>query len=339
MQRRSWRMLPKAGSIKNLKLVEESLEDPNDIQVQVEVKAIGLNFADIFAMFGLYGATPQGSFIPGLEFSGVVTKVGKDVKSVTEGQSIMGVTKFGGYTSHLNIDEKYIIPLPSDWNFAEGAAYLVQVLTAYYGLIQLGNLKKGYTVLIQSAAGGVGIWANRIAKQFDAYTIGCVGSNSKLEFLENEAYDLGFVRTENFRSDLKKALDGRSLNIVMECVGGKVLMGSYLAMAPEGRMIVYGSARYAQPGAKPNYLKLLWHYYKRPKLDPQKMIEQNKSVMGFNLIYLYENAGLMHEILGELNKMDLGKPFVGHTYQFEQMKDAISLFQSGNTKGKVVVSH
>ena len=77
---------------------------------------------------------------------------------------------------------------------------------------------------------------------------------------------------------------------------------------------------------------------KRPKLDPQMLIELNKSVMGFNLIYLYENAEMLHEILGELDKMDLGKPFVGHTFEFEHLKEAISLFQSGNTSGKVVVN-
>lgn len=337
MQRKSWRILPKAGSIDNLKLVEEPLSDPESHEVQIEVKGIGFNFADIFAMFGLYGATPQGSFIPGLEFSGMVTKAGKDVKNVKVGQAIMGVTKFGGYTSHLNIDARYVLPLPTTWNFEEGAAYLVQVLTAYYGLIELGNIKKGHTVLVQSAAGGVGIWANRIAKQFDAYTIGCVGNGSKLKFLEKEGYDHGFVRRKEFRDDLKQALNGRDLNIVMECVGGRVLLDSYLAMASEGRMIVYGSARYAQPGAKPNYLKLIWQYYKRPKLDPQKMIEQNKSVMGFNLIYLYERAELLHEILGELNKMDIGKPYIGHTFEFKKLKEAVKLFQTGKTTGKIVV--
>ena len=130
-------------------------------------------------MFGLYGATPKGSFIPGLEFSGVVSKIGKDVKEIKEGQPVMGITKFGGYTSCINLDSRYVIPLPSGWNFEEGAAYLIQVLTAYYALIELGSIKKGATVLVQSAAGGVGIWANRIAKLFDAYTLGCVGSSSK----------------------------------------------------------------------------------------------------------------------------------------------------------------
>jgi alcohol dehydrogenase len=338
MQRKAWRMLPKAGSIDNLKLVDEQIDNPADNEVQIEVKAVGLNFADIFAMFGLYGATPEGSFVPGLEYSGFISKAGKNVKSLKVGQAVMGVTRFGGYTSHLNINAKYVVRQPAEWTFEEGAAYLVQALTAYYGLVELGRLRKGNTVLIQSAAGGVGVWANRIARQLGAYTIGCVGSKSKLGFLEKEGYDQGFVRGKEFRADLKKVLGDRKLNVVMESVGGKVLMGSYLAMAPEGRMIVYGSARFAQPGAKPNYLKLLWQYYKRPKLDPQKMIEQNKAVMGFNLIYLYENSELMHEIIAELNKMNLGKPQVGHTFKFEKLKEAVALFQAGNTMGKVVVT-
>lgn len=338
MQRRSWRIIPKAGSIDRLKLVEESIDDPKDDEVQIQVKAIGFNFADVFAMFGLYGATPEGSFIPGLEYAGVVAKVGEKVTEYKEGQKVMGVTRFGAYTSHLNIDHHYLSELPDSWSFEEGAGFLVQVLTAYYGLIELANLKKDDVVLIQSAAGGVGIWANRIAKQMGAYTIGCVGDAKKLAFLKEEGYDDGFVRGENFRDDLKKALDGKPLNVVMECIGGKVLVDSYVTMAEMGRMIVYGSARYAQPGVRPNYLKLLWHYIRRPRIDPQKMIEQNKSIMGFNLIYLYEQAELMRQILNELDKMPLGKPYVGHQYSFEKLKDAIRLFQTGKTKGKVVVS-
>ncbi|NJN27584.1 MAG: zinc-binding dehydrogenase [Cyclobacteriaceae bacterium] len=337
MQRHAWRMMPKAGSIDHLKLVEESIENPEAYEVQIEVKAIGLNFADIFAMYGLYGATPPGSFVPGLEFSGIVLQKGGKVSSLSIGDKVMGVTRFGGYTSHLNINQSYLVPLPEDWNFEEGAAYLVQVLTAYYGLVELGNLKPEQTVLIQSAAGGVGLWANRIAKLKGAFTIGCVGSESKLPLLRTEGYDVGFVRGKNFRNELHKALGKRALHLVMECVGGRVFMDSYLAMAPEGRMIVYGSARYAQTSAKPNYLKLLWLFWKRPKLDPQKMIEQNKAVMGFNLIYLYENAPLLHKILGELSQMDLGKPHVGHSFGFNAMKEAISLFQTGKTTGKVVV--
>jgi len=161
MQRIAYRL--KAGNLQNLKQHQEHLPEPEAHEVTIEVKSVGLNFADVFAIWGLYGATPQGSFIPGLEYSGRVLRVGKEVKSVKEGDAIMGVTRFGGYSTHLNIDHRYVIPLPEGWDFPTGAAYLVQVLTAYYGLLELGNLKEGQTVLIHSAAGGVGTLANRLS--------------------------------------------------------------------------------------------------------------------------------------------------------------------------------
>ena len=301
------------------------------------VRAIGLNFADIFAIWGLYGATPEGSFVPGLEYAGEVAAVGEGVKSVQVGDRIMGVTRFGAYASHLNIDARYVIPLPAGWSYEEGSAYLVQVLTAYYGLKQLGAIQHGQTVLIHSAAGGVGIWANRIAKQYEAYTIGSVGSPHKLDFLRQEGYDGGIVRSQNFKKDLENALDGRELHLIMECIGGKILEQGYEILAPQGRMIVYGSARYGSVGNRPNYLKLLYYYLTRPKIDPQKMPEHNKSVMGFNLIWLYDRAELMHQLLGELSQLSLGKPHVGHTFEFQELKDAILKFQTGKTIGKVVV--
>lgn len=334
--RKSYQLKP--GNIKNLRIVEENLPDPIADEVTVEVKSIGLNFADIFAIWGLYGATPKGVFIPGLEYSGIVIKTGSGVRQFKVGDRIMGVTRFGAYTTHLNIDQRYAIPLPEDWTFQEGAAYLVQLLTAYYGLVYLGALKEGSTVLIHSAAGGVGLWANRIAKQFKAYTIGSVGSTSKVDFLKKEGYDKVIVRGNDFAEKLKESLGGRELNIVMECIGGKIFEAGYQQMAQMGRMVVYGSARYASPGDRPNYLKMIYLFLTRPKIDPQKMIEQNKAILGFNLIWLYEKADMMHEVLAEVGKLDIGKPHVGHEFDFENLADAIKLFQTGKTIGKVVVS-
>ncbi|WP_350178238.1 zinc-binding dehydrogenase [Phaeodactylibacter sp.] len=317
--------------------MEEVLPPPAEEEVQVEVKAIGLNFADIFAIWGLYGATPEGYFTPGLEYAGIVTAAGSRVEGVRVGDRVMGVTRFGAYASHLNIDARYVIPIPGDWTFAEGSAYLVQVLTAYYGLKQLGDIQPGQNVLIHSAAGGVGLWANRIARQFGAYTIGTVGSAHKLEVLEGEGYDQGIVRSTDFRQDMENALGGRELHLIMECIGGKIFNIGYDLLAPQGRMIVYGSARYGSVGNRPNYLKLLYYYLTRPKVDPQKMPEHNKSVMGFNLIWLYERAPLMHQLLGELQELNLGKPLIGDRFAFEDLHQAILRFQSGQTIGKVVV--
>ncbi len=188
----------KAGSINSLKFVSENLPEPGNNEVTIEVKVIGLNFADLFAIQGLYSATPKESFIPGLEYSGIIIKKGNDVNDFQVGDKIMGVIRFGAYATHLNIDQRYILKLPADWSFEEGASFIVQSLTAYYSLIELGNIKNNYTVLINSAAGGVGIYANRIAKKFNAFTIGTIGSERKRNFLINEGYDEIIVQRRKF---------------------------------------------------------------------------------------------------------------------------------------------
>lgn len=327
----------KAGSIKNLRLTEGETPPPAPGEVTVSVKAIGLNFADIFAIQGLYSATPKGNFVPGLEYSGVIENIGDNVKGFSKGDKIMGVTFFGAYSTLLNIDQRYVSPLPDQWNFEDGASFLVQALTAYYALVNLGNLQNGNTVLIHSAAGGVGIWANRIAKKIGAYTIGSVGSKSKFHLLEKEGYDKYLLRGSDFRQQLEHCLNGKNLNLVMECIGGKIFKESYRKLAPTGRMVVYGSASYSSPSDRPNYPKLIAKYLTRPKIDPQKMIEENKSILGFNLIWLFHEVEMMNDILRKLKELHLGNPVIGHTFPFKDLPQAIRLFQSGKTTGKVVV--
>lgn len=327
-----------AGSLANMRQVDRPLPPPAAGEVSVAVRAIGLNFADVFAIWGLYSATPKGVFTPGLEFAGTVVATGAGVTDLQAGDAVMGVTRFGAYTTALNIGHRYLRPLPAGWTMAEGAAYLVQALTAYYGLVNLGQLTAGQTVLIHSAAGGVGTFAGRIARQLGAYTIGTVGRADKVDYLRREGYDDWIVRNKKiFRKDLERALGERELHLIMECIGGKIFTVGFETLAPMGRSIVYGAARYGSVGNRPNYPRLIWQYLTRPKIDPQNLPEVNKSVMGFNLIWLYERAELMSGILDELAGLDLGRPVVGHRFGFDELPAAVRLFQSGKTVGKVVV--
>ncbi|MFC2102800.1 zinc-binding dehydrogenase [Bacteroidota bacterium] len=335
MSRKVYRV-SRAGSLNNPKLIEETFHEPAPDEVAVDVKAIGLNFADLFAIQGLYSATPKGSFIPGLEYAGRIAALGSDVKDFKVGDRIMGVTKFGAYASRLNIDHRYITKLPDDWSFEEGASYIVQALTAFYALVDLGNIKDNYSVLINSAAGGVGIYSNRIAKKFNAFTIGTVGSESKVEFLKSEGYDEVIVRDNEFSNNLKNVINDIELNIVLDSIGGRVFTESLKLLSPTGRIIVYGAAQFMSHSARPNHFKLLLKYLNRPKLDPLSLVDGNKSVMGFNLIYLWEK-GELHELLYRLSKLHLEKPYIGHTFSFDDLPSALKLFQSGNTIGKVVI--
>jgi alcohol dehydrogenase len=329
----------KPGSIGSLSLVTESISEPVGNEVLVNVKTIGLNFADVFCCLGLYAAAPKTSFIPGLEYSGIIEKVGPDVQKFKPGDHIMGVTRFGAYATKLTISENYLVALPPSWNFTEGSAYLVQVLTAYYGLVELGNVKRGQNVLIHSAAGGVGIWAHRIAKAMNCFTIGVIGHEKKRSVLEKEGIDVCIIRNErSFENDLVKALGERELHLIMDSIGGKIMKIGYQKLAPMGRLVAFGSAHYTGKKDRPNYLRLVWKYLQRPKIDVQNMIGENKSVMAFNLIYLFDHATLMHDILQDISTMDLGSPVIGSNYDFEDLPQAIREFQDGLTIGKVVVN-
>lgn len=336
IQRQSY-WVSRTGSLKNLNIRTEDWLPLQAYEVRVEIKAIGLNFADLFAIMGLYSATPKGAFIPGLEYAGIILEVGEQVTHHKKGDQIMGVTRFGAYTSHLTIDARYVFPLPNDWSFEEGAAFPVQVFTAYYALINLGNLQKGQTVLIHSAAGGVGLLANRIAKKLGAFTIGVVGNDAKLDLIRQEGYDAAIIRSRQFKSDLQKTLAGRELNLVMEATGGRYFTWSYQMLAPQGRLVAYGSAQFTPAGSRPNYLVLVWKYLFRPRISPLKMIPENKSVMAFNLIWLYEKADLMQQLMDEITALRLPAPYVGHRFTFETLPQALELFRKGQTVGKVVI--
>lgn len=337
MQREVYR-IEKTGSIHNLQRKKELLAPPEGDEVTVEVKAIGLNFADVFSVYGLYSATPKGSFIPGLEFSGKIVKIGPNVKDFEVGDEVFGVTRFGAYTTHLNISEKTIFALPKDWSMQDGAAFAVQALTAYYALIPLVQVKEGDHVLVHSAAGGVGIMAGHIIQKKNAIAIGLVGDSVKFSILKEVGYQKFLVRSPHFKEEMKKILDGAPLKIVLECLGGRYFQDSYDLLAPMGRLVTYGSANFTPSHSFRNWFSIAYSYLTRPKIDPLSMISDNKSVLGFNLIWLWNEIDELRKHFSELMMLSLPKQTIGHEFSFDSMHDALRTMQSGQTIGKIVIN-
>ncbi|MBY6211308.1 zinc-binding dehydrogenase [Microbulbifer agarilyticus] len=335
--RHLWRT-QKAGAISNLRLLEEPLAPLASGQVRVAVKSVGLNFADIFALTGLYSATPEGSFIPGLEFAGVVSEVAADTQTdLKVGDRVYGCTRFGGYATVIDVPAQHCRKVPDTWSFAEGAAFPAQSLTAYYALTNLAAVKPGQQVLIQSAAGGVGLQAMRMAEQMGAIPIGTVSSENKREFLAAQGFTDVIVRGDHFADQLKLQLSGQPLHAVLDGIGGKLQQQCFAALAPTGRLVVFGAAEFT-PGDKPNWLKAAWLYLKRPRYDVMDMISTNKSVLAFNLIWLWQEQALFDELLSGCAGLSLPAPHVGHEYDFAQAHDAIECLRSGNSIGKVVLN-
>ncbi|TGN09838.1 synaptic vesicle VAT-1 family membrane protein [Leptospira ilyithenensis] len=336
MKREVYRVV-KTGSLQGLKRMEEELSSPAKDEVTIQVKAIGFNFADVFSVFGLYSATPKESFIPGLEFSGIIISKGEDVKDFRIGDSVYGTTRFGAYATHLNIQKDYIFALPKAWSFEEGAAFPAQALTAYYALLPLGNLKNSQTVLIHSAAGGVGILANRIAKKWNAFTIGLVGNESKYSILQEEGFDAYLTRSKAFKQEMKRILLEKRLDLVLECTGGQYFSDSYTLLSPMGRLVTYGSAVFTPSSSHRNWFKLAYHYLTRPSIDPLSMISDNKSVMGFNLIWLWNEKLELKKHFSSLSELNLSPQRIGEVFSFDELIPALDYFRSGKTIGKVVV--
>ncbi len=344
--RHAWR-IPSAGSLERLVRVTEDLAPPGVGEARVRVEAIGLNFADVFASLGLYSATPRGAFVPGLECAGVVEALGPPraggESTVALGDHAMVLTRFGGYATALNADTRYLVPLPDTWTMAQGAAYLVQALTAWYGLVHLGALAPGQVVLVHSAAGGVGLHAVAMARAIGATVVGTVGHGDKVPLLEAR----GLVRSQvvvrdaaRFGAQLDAALAAMGashFDVIFDAIAGPFFRPALERLAPEGRHVLYGAADFMPSGARPNWLRLAWQFLRRPQLDPMTLIDKNRSVMGFNLIWLFEHADRLPASASAALALSAAPPHIGARFRFDELPRALRTLQGGRTTGKVVV--
>ena len=166
------------GGPEVLEVVEKPTPVPSQGQLLIEVKAAGVNYADIGARTGHYPPGPKPPFIPGMEVAGFVSALGEGVTEFTIGQSVMGILPSGGYAEYAVLDAKNAFHIPGGLEFASATALLVQGLTAYF-LLETGGLKPGDNVLIPAAAGGVGSLAVQIAKLKGAGVVVGLASPSK----------------------------------------------------------------------------------------------------------------------------------------------------------------
>ena len=341
--RRVWR-IPRAGSLAALASIEETLPAPGPGEVRVDIKAVGLNFADIFACLGLYSATPTGSFIPGLEAAGVVRTVGAGVTRWRPGDRVIVLTRFGGYATALNAGEQYLWPLPEGWSFEDAAAYPVQALTAWYGLVPLGGARQGSVVLVQSAAGGVGLNALQALRRLGARPVAVVGRAAKRDWLvETAGVDPACVvlRDAGFAAGLDAALRHLGVpgfDLILDAVYGPGFRPAFERLAPEGRYLLYGAADFMDQGRRANPLRLAWRWLRRPRLDPLAMISQNRGLLAFNLIWLWGEAARLPAAMQATLALIPDRPHIGGLWPFDEAHAALAALQSGGTTGKLILT-
>jgi NADPH2:quinone reductase len=209
-------------------------------EVRVALRAAGINFPDILMAAGEYQLKPELPFTPGMEAAGDVVDVG-DVRGVAVGDRVIVRMRHGAYADEAVVTRSQLTPLPSNFDYAEGATFLAAHGTAYHALVDRGQVQAGEMLLVHGAGGGVGLAAVEIGKLLGATVIAAASSQEKLEVARARGADHGVLYSrEPFRDAVKRITQGRGVDIVFDPVGGEVFENSVRCIAWGARLLVIG---------------------------------------------------------------------------------------------------
>jgi NADPH:quinone reductase-like Zn-dependent oxidoreductase len=249
-------------------------------RVLVRVRAAGINFADLMARQGLYPDAPELPSVLGYEVAGEVEQVGDGVDAVAVGDKVLGWCRFGGYAELVSAREHDLIPLPDGWSFEEGASFPVVYGTAYAALVAYGNLRAGERVLIQAAAGGVGIASTQIAKLLGAEIFG-TASPSKHEAIREFGVQHPIdYRDKDFAEEVRRITGQESpLDLIVDGIGAASWKAGYGLLCAGGRLVMIGASSFVS-GEKRNLRKAAVNLARVARVNPKKMCSESRSVMG-----------------------------------------------------------
>ena len=209
-------------------------------QARVAIHAAGINFPDILMAAGEYQLKPELPFTPGVEAAGEVTEV-NGAPGVAVGDKVIVRMRHGAYADETVVAPSQLTPLPSTFDYAEGATFLAAHGTAYHGLIDRGQVLSGEVLLVHGAGGGVGLAAVEIGKMLGATVIAAASSEEKLAVAQARGADhLVLYGREPFRDAVKRITDGRGADVVFDPVGGEVFENSLRCIAWGARILVIG---------------------------------------------------------------------------------------------------
>jgi NADPH:quinone reductase-like Zn-dependent oxidoreductase len=312
--------------------------------VRVAVEACGVNYADCIVRMGLYSSAKEyvgWPITPGFEVAGTVLERGDGVDDLEDGQEVLAVTRFGGYASELVVPRHQVFRRPKGWSAEQAAALPAVGLTAWYALFELAAPPRGAKILVHSAAGGVGGVLVQLGRHIGCEVVGVVGSAHKLQ----EARVLGaHVVIDRSTEDLwahAEAFAPDGYDAIFDANGVATLRQSWRHVAPTGRLVVYGFASMLpRAGERRSWLRLAWHWLRTPRFDPFELTQMNRSVMGFNLSYLFDHTDRLErgmELLLRWADDGVLQPPAIEAFALADVADAHRRLESGATVGKLVL--
>ena len=333
-------VITRHGSPEVLEPRDSSDPTPGDGEVRVAVRAAGVNFADILARLGLYQDAPPPPVVVGYEIAGYVDATGPGVVNRHEGDHVLALTRFGGYSTSIVVPAGQTFPVPPGLSDAEAAAVPVNYLTALLALYRMANVAAGETVLVHNAGGGVGIAATQLARLRRATIIG-TASSAKHDAIRSFGADHAVdYRRADVAAEVRRLTRDRGVDVALDPIGGRSFATSYALLAPLGRLVVYGVSSIA-PGERRNWWHAARGLMQMPSFRPLSLMNSNRTVIGLNLGHLWDErrqiAAAMELLLAEIGAGRL-KPVIAKTFPLERAADAHRYMQSRSNIGKVILT-
>jgi NADPH2:quinone reductase len=309
-----------------LKLREVTVAAPGAQECRVRTRALALNFPDLLLVEGKYQLKPDLPATPGMEAMGVVEEAGAGSKFEV-GQRVLVSQIFGSFAEAIVVPDALMMAVPDAMSDAEAAAFHVTYQTSYFGLVHRAALKRGETLLVHGAAGGVGTAAVQIGKALGARVIATAGGPAKCAVAKQCGADVVVdTRSEDFVAVVKSVTEGRGADVIYDPVGGETFDKSTKVVAFEGRILVIGFASGTIP-----------------TLQVNRMLLKTASVVGLQWgaykMFAPEKVDAAHEELLRMFAAGKVKPVVYEkTFAFEQLLEALDALRSREAYGKVVVT-
>lgn len=333
-------IITKAGGPEVFHIEESEDLTPPAGHVVVDVKAIGINFADILARQGLYPDAPPTPCCVGYEYSGLISKIGEGVEPDILENPVFGMTRFNGYATQVCVPVHQLFDKPERLSFEEAAGIPVNYLTAWQLLRVMGSLHQSDSVLIHNAGGGVGLAALDIAKHIGATTYG-TSSPEKHAFLQHRGLDHCLdYRNQDWEKELALLTNNQGVELIIDPLGGGHWRKSYRALRSTGRLGMFGISTAADSNLT-GKLKLLKTAVQMPFFHPVSLMNDNKAVFGVNMGKLWHESAKIREWMGcILQGIEEGwvQPHVDKSFRFEGVAKAHAYIEARKNKGKVVLS-
>jgi len=338
-------VIHKPGGYEQLAIEQRPDPNPGPNEIIISVAAIGINFADCVTRMGLYSSAKHYvgyPVTPGFEVSGTVLECGERVTDLEAGTAVIAVTRFNGYATRVCVSREQVFHLPKQLSYEAAAGLPAVSLTAWFALFQLAHVQAGETLLVHSAAGGVGSMLVQLGKLSGCRVIGVVGAAHKVAAVAAMGADAVIDKSTQDLWTAAERYAPNGFDAILDANGVATLKQSYRHLAPVGRLVVYGfHSMLVTRNGLPGKLRLAWNYLRTPRFSPFDLTTKNRSVLGFNLSYLFDRRELMatgmQQILQWIEKGKISPPAVT-SYAFESVAEAHRDLESGQTIGKLVLA-